>query len=100
MLFTMFTSWFHLLLNNQYDAVPQNESEAAIYYKKDLDVLLEGITDPIKKIALIFNHVKAKVKWNDYHGIYTSDGVKKAYKDHVGNVAEINLMLTSMLRYA
>jgi hypothetical protein len=29
-----------------------------------------------------------------------NEGVKKAYKDKTGNVAEINLMLTAMLRYA
>ena len=51
-------------------------------------------------MALIFDFVKSKVKWNEYYGKYTSDGVKKAYKEQVGNVAEINLMLTSMLRYA
>jgi len=39
-------------------------------------------------------------KWNEYYGKYTRSGVKKAYKEGVGNVAEINLMLTAMLRYA
>src|SRR5690606_4831561 len=29
-----------------------------------------------------------------------NDGVRKAYKEKTGNVAEINLMLTAMLRYA
>tara|TARA_R110001592_G_scaffold335117_1_gene619705 strand:- start:4818 stop:5426 length:609 start_codon:yes stop_codon:yes gene_type:complete len=37
MLFTMFTNWFHLLLNDQYDAVAQDESQTAIYYRKDLE---------------------------------------------------------------
>jgi hypothetical protein len=40
------------------------------------------------------------VKWNDYTSYYCSDGVRKAYKDMIGNVAEINLMLTAMLRFA
>lgn len=70
------------------------------YYNSDLDILLKDITDANQKIATIFNYVKSKVKWNDYIG-YTSElGVVKAYKDGVGNVADINLMLTSMLRYA
>jgi hypothetical protein len=38
--------------------------------------------------------------WNDYYGYSCNEGVKKAYKDKTGNVAEINLMLTAMLRYA
>jgi hypothetical protein len=44
--------------------------------------------------------VKTSVKWNNYKGYSCNDGVKKAYKDKTGNTAEINLMLTAMLRYA
>jgi len=40
------------------------------------------------------------MNWDGYNGKYTSYGVRKAFKDKVGNVADINLMLTSMLRYA
>ncbi len=70
------------------------------YYDKDIDAILSGITDPQQKVSLIFNYVKSKVKWNEYHGYTTDQGVAKAYKEGVGNVADINLMLTSMLRYA
>ena len=37
---------------------------------------------------------------NDYYGKYANDGVKKAFENRTGNIAEINLMLTAMLRYA
>lgn len=70
------------------------------YFDDDIDNLISSISDPLKRTALIFDFVKRKVKWNGYHSKYTSDGVRKAYKDRVGNVAEINLMLTAMLRYA
>ncbi|SFZ90977.1 protein of unknown function [Flaviramulus basaltis] len=70
------------------------------YFENDIDALVNGVSDPVKKIFLIFNFVKSKVKWNEYYGKFAEDGVRKAYKDQVGNVAEINLMLTSMLRYA
>lgn len=70
------------------------------YYDDDIDNLIASISDPLKRTALIFDYVKTKVKWNGYYGKYTHDGVKKAYKERTGNVAEINLMLTSMLRYA
>ncbi|GFZ92792.1 hypothetical protein GCM10011531_25760 [Aquaticitalea lipolytica] len=70
------------------------------YYNSDVDAILTGITDPQQKAAIIFNYVKSKVKWNEYHGYTTDAGVSKAYKEGVGNVADINLMLTSMLRYA
>ena len=70
------------------------------YFEKDIDALIGSVSDPKRRVALIYNFVKHKVKWNRYHGIYTNQGVRKAYKEQVGNVAEINLMLTSMLRYA
>jgi hypothetical protein len=70
------------------------------YFEQDINTLLSGITIRDEKITTIFSFVKSKVKWNDYTSYYCNDGVKKAYKDNVGNVAEINLMLTAMLRYA
>lgn len=70
------------------------------YFEEDVELLLKGITRPEDKILAIFEFVKSKVKWNEFNGYSCNDGVKKAYKDKVGNVAEINLMLTAMLRYA
>lgn len=70
------------------------------YFEKDLDLLLTGITSQDERIAAVFNYAKSRMNWNEYFGIYCDDGVKKAYQDKKGNVAEINLMLTAMLRYA
>ncbi len=70
------------------------------YYEEDIKSKLKGVNAPEEKVAIIYNYVKSKVKWNGLRG-YTSElGVKKAYKEGAGNVADINLMLTSMLRYA
>ncbi len=77
-----------------------DELDKSGYYEDDIDALIGSVSDPKKRIALIFNFVKSKVKWNEYYGYRTADGVRKAYREQVGNVAEINLMLTSMLRYA
>ncbi len=70
------------------------------YFEEDINTLISGITTRDEKIVTIFSFVKSKVKWNNFYGYNCNDGVKKAYKDNVGNVAEINLMLTAMLRYA
>ncbi|MCI9844148.1 DUF3857 domain-containing protein [Flavobacterium pectinovorum] len=70
------------------------------YFEDDLKVLLAKITTPEGKIAVIFNHVKSNVKWNKYYSYWCDKGVRKAYQEKSGNVAEINLMLTAMLRYA
>ncbi|MGJ5641914.1 DUF3857 domain-containing protein [Formosa sp. S-31] len=70
------------------------------YFEKDIDALVSGISDVNKRIDLIYNFVKSKVAWNEYLGDYAEVGVRKAYKEGSGNVGDINLMLTSMLRYA
>ncbi|WP_310556631.1 DUF3857 domain-containing protein [Flavobacterium sp.] len=70
------------------------------YFEDDLDALIKGLNTPDEKITAIFEHVKESVKWNQYTDFFCDEGVRKAYKDKTGNVAEINLMLTAMLRYA
>lgn len=76
------------------------ELEKTGYFEDDVNAMINSISDPIARAALIYNHVKSRMRWNGYYGKYTDGGVKKAYKDQVGNVAEINLMLTAMLRHA
>ena len=70
------------------------------YFEDDLKPLIANVSNPLERAAIIYNLVRSQVKWNGYFGKYTDDGVKKAYQTKRGNVAEINLMLTSMLRYA
>ncbi|MFH4964476.1 DUF3857 domain-containing protein [Gaetbulibacter sp. M235] len=77
-----------------------SELDKTGYFEDEIDPLISNISSPLERVALIYEFVKSKVKWNGYYSKYTNDGVKKAYKEQVGNVAEINLMLTSMLRYA
>lgn len=70
------------------------------YFENDLKVILAGKDTDEEKIMAILNHVKSSVKWNGYHGYDCDNGVKKAYKEKSGNVGDINLMLTAMLRYS
>ena len=76
-----------------------SELQKSNFFKNDINSLrLEGKTDAYK-IAAIFQFIKSKIKWNGYYDKYTFNGVKKAYKEGSGNVADINLALTSMLRF-
>lgn len=70
------------------------------YFQDDVSALIKGVTNTTEKLNLIYNFVKSKVKWNEYIGYSTDNGVRKAYKEGSGNVADINLMLTAMLRFA
>ncbi|AZJ34865.1 DUF3857 and transglutaminase domain-containing protein [Tenacibaculum singaporense] len=77
-----------------------NELEKSSYFEDDLKSILTQAKNDSEKIALIFQFVKSKIKWDGYYAKYTDVGVKKAFKEGVGNSAEINLILTSMLRSA
>ncbi|CAM4336424.1 DUF3857 domain-containing protein [Flavobacterium terrigena] len=71
------------------------------YFENDYATLVNGkdLTNE-DKINKIYDFVKNHYKWNEMTGIYTDVGVNKAYKDKVGNVAEINFTLIAMLRKA
>lgn len=69
-------------------------------YAKDIKGLVAGLTSEAEKALIIFDYVKKKMSWNEYLGVYCDLGVRKAYKEGVGNVADINLMLTGMLNEA
>lgn len=96
-------------LSNDWEAVVKNIYESEDFGKElkekshfmdDLPGVLEGKTTELDKINAIFKHIKTKIKWNDFNGFYTDLGLKKAYKEGLGNVADINLNLISMLREA
>ncbi len=70
------------------------------YFKDDLNKLITGVDDPLKKAVLIFNHVKNKVNWNRIERSTSRKGVSKAYEEGVGSSADINLILTAMFREA
>ncbi|QXP73458.1 DUF3857 and transglutaminase domain-containing protein [Tenacibaculum sp. AHE15PA] len=76
------------------------ELEKNNYYNDELTNLISIAKNDLDKTFKILQFVKAKVKWNGYYGKYTDLGVKKAFKEGVGNTADINLMLTAMLRSA
>lgn len=50
-----------------------------------------------QKIAAAFQFVQSKVSNNGYIGVFAYNGVRKAYREGSGNVADINLMLVSAL---
>ncbi|WP_348799849.1 DUF3857 domain-containing protein [Flavobacterium adhaerens] len=68
------------------------------YFEENLKSVIAGLTNQDDIINAILGHVKSSIVWNGNYGYSCDNGVKKAYKDKVGNVAEINLMLVAMLR--
>lgn len=70
------------------------------YFEDEIKALIAPLNSPEEKIAAIFTYVKNNVKWNGFLGYYCEQGVRTAFKNKTGNVGDINLMLTAMLRFA
>jgi len=70
------------------------------YFESDINTLIANQKTQPELVAAVFDYVKTNIKWNNFNGYLCSDGVKSAFKNKTGNVAEINLMLAAMLRYA
>ncbi|AXG73289.1 DUF3857 domain-containing protein [Flavobacterium arcticum] len=71
------------------------------YFEDDIKTLInETNTTRGELITTIYNYVRDRMAFNEQYRYECVDGVKKAYESKTGNVAEINLMLVAMLRYA
>ncbi|GGZ73003.1 transglutaminase-like domain-containing protein [Algibacter mikhailovii] len=94
------TTWEDVIKKIYQSSSFGDELSKTSYFKDDIDALIADVSDPMTRASRIYNFVKNRIKWNGYNGYLVDEGVKKAYKSQVGNVAEINLMLTAMLNYA
>lgn len=71
------------------------------HFRDDLNSIIGEISSQQEKLLVIFEFVKNKMKWNSTQSKYASSGgIKSAYNEGVGNVADINLTLVAMLREA
>ena len=70
------------------------------YVLNDTDRIIKNAVNEEEKLAVIFKFVQSRMNWNNDNGYFTDKGVKKAYADQTGNVAEINFILIAMLKAA
>lgn len=68
------------------------------YFATDLKVVIKDIVEPKERLFVIFKYVQKIMNWDKKESYYVDKGVQRAYLERTGNVAEINLMLVSMLR--
>jgi hypothetical protein len=94
------TSWEEVTKNIYDSNYFGDQLNKSGYFGDDLNTAIADATNPTEQVYNIFNFVKSKVKWNGLHSYYTDLGVRQAYKQGVGNVADINLILIAMLREA
>ena len=69
------------------------------YFKEEIDQLIAG-SDDKEKMVKIFDFVKNQVTWNGNYGIFVENGAASTFKSKTGNIADINLLLIAMLKYA
>ncbi|SEI81051.1 protein of unknown function [Dyadobacter sp. SG02] len=68
------------------------------FLKEVRDEIAKTTTDPLERMTLAYKHVQGHMKWDGTSGLYSGDGIKKAYDNRKGNACDINLMLTVLLR--
>lgn len=65
-----------------------------------LKPLLADAKTDVEKARRLFTYVRDNITCTDHNGIYTDKSLKAVLKEKSGNVSEVNLLLTAMLRYA
>lgn len=76
------------------------ELNEQLYLIQDVKMILKNAVSDEEKLDIIFKFVQSKMNWNKEDGYFTEKGVKRAYLDKTGNVAEINFILIAMLKLA
>lgn len=76
------------------------ELNQGAYFAAYLNPIIKNAKTETEKADLIFAFVKRVMNWDGYYGYFAKKGVKKAFDDKTGNVAEINFVLINMLNYA
>jgi hypothetical protein len=100
--FEMMTTWEQLI-----DELLEETISFGDYVKtakRDIKQILSslpltGLTDH-EKVVEILHYVKTNYHWNKYYGISTTQTKKKFIQSKSGNVADINLLLHSLLNEA
>lgn len=75
------------------------ELEERDFFENELKRRVLNAESELDIIHRTFQFVKEKIKWNNVFGYLCDDGLKKAYANQKGNVAEVNLTLIAMLRH-
>ncbi len=94
------STWDDVTKSIYSDSDFSNQIYKSNHYTDDLAQVLASAKTDNEKMVAIFELVRQKMKWNDYDGFTTYKGTKQAYKEGVGNAADINLNLVSMLNSA
>ena len=70
------------------------------WMSEDVKLLLSNAENDLQKAFRIFEFVRDNFKSNGNSGVFMNQTLRNVFKSRQGSVAEINLLLTAILRYA
>lgn len=72
------------------------------FLQKEVDVIIAGTgsDDVFAKVSAIHSYVRRNVKWNGFYAKFANNTFRKILDDQKGTTADVNLLLTSMLKKA
>lgn len=72
------------------------------FVKNELAALIKEHSDPEQRMNAIYAFVASKMKWNEKSrfALESNSSTKKAFENHTGSSADINLLLVALLREA
>jgi hypothetical protein len=66
---------------------------------EDMKSITQGATDRLQKAEKIYAYIRDNFTCTTHSGLYAASPIRTVYKNRSGNVAELNLLLTAMLRH-
>jgi len=73
---------------------------AGIFLNDEVDRIRLIYEEPFDRMHAVYHFVQNHMKWNNSNSKYATGSLRNAYNDKNGNAADINLLLTLMLRKA
>ncbi len=74
------------------------ELDKSSYFLNDIKILATSDAPDRERMTKLFEFVRNRMNWNGTYGYSTDKGVEVAYREKTGNIADINLMLTAVLK--
>lgn len=86
------------LMENEYFGLPLKNTNS--WLSDEVKPLLAAATSDADKARRIYAYVRDNYTCTDYSNIYIDKSLKDVLKTKKGNVSELNLLLTAMMKYA
>ena len=68
------------------------------FLKEVKEQITAKTNDPLERMRLGYEYIQQTMRWDGNAGLWSGDGVRKAFDNKKGNAGDINLMLTILLR--